>query len=114
MPRYILIDNATGYIFGDTADMPQHDLHDEVRNGSHSDDTMIAAARWLDEAEVGEYGRSYEVVPSLASNETGYLVYRTTLKDLAIVTDGQDQEMIDAVTEHCRHVGTVRCVTATA
>ena len=47
MPRYILIDNNSGYIFGDSADFAA---------GNQSDLTPTEAARLMDES-IGEYGR---------------------------------------------------------
>lgn len=107
MPRYILIDNCSGYIFGDTAD---------YRAGDQSDITPTEAAAALD-ASIGEHGRSYAEVGrrELASNETGYHVYRADVRGseaVPVVQDGQDQETIDAVERDCEYVTTIRCTSA--
>jgi len=108
MARYILIDNASGYIFGDTADFSG--VIAQANGGS-----PIDAAREMDEAVIGEHGRTYEEVNSLASNETGYHVYRADVGGSdAVVTvwDGQDQDTINAVIASCPLVATIRCISA--
>lgn len=78
-------------------------------------ETPIEAARWLDEAIVGEHGRTYEEVASLASHETGYLVYRADGDGSDLVTvveNGQDPYIIEAVIEACPLVATIRVTTA--
>ena len=103
MARFILIDNNTGYIFGDTADL----------NGDLVQATSpIDACRAVDQLVVGVRDRSYKEVSSLASNETGYRVYRADINGSEAVTvahDGQDKETIEAVERDCRLVATVRC-----
>jgi len=102
MARFILIDNASGYIWGDTADL----------NGSARDETVIDAARRLDE-HYGETGRSYaECGPGAmpASNATAYHVYRADIdgsEAVPVVEDGQDQETIEMVERLCRKVAVV-------
>ena len=103
MARYILIDNCSGYIFGDSADL----------NGHIFSGTPVEFAAALD-AGIGEHGRTYEDVSrhALASNETGYHVYRADVdgsEAVAVVWDGQDQETIDAVVQDCEYVTTIRC-----
>lgn len=103
MARYILIDNCAGYIFGDSADL----------NGHIFSGTPVEFAAALD-ASIGEHGRTYEDVSrhALASNETGYHVYRADVdgsEAVAVVWDGQDQETIDAVVQACEYVTTIRC-----
>jgi len=110
MARYILIDNASGYIFGDTAD-----FNGVIAQAQANGGTPIDAAREMDEAVVGEHGRTYEEVDSLASNETGYHVYRTDVGGSdAVVTvwDGQDQDTINEVIASCPLVATIRCISA--
>lgn len=98
MARLILIDNNSGYIFGDTADFAD----------GRADLTPVEAARLLDEKVVGEFGREYrEHSGSPSSTVTGYLVYRADINGseaVPVVQDGQDQEMIDAVMEQCEFV----------
>lgn len=96
--RYILIDNYSGFIWGDSADL----------NGKIFAGTALEFARALD-ASLGDHGRTYEEQsrPN-ASNQTGYHVYRADIDGsdaVMIVHDGQDQATIDAVTESCRYEG---------
>ena len=98
MARYILIDNYSGFIWGDSAD-----LDGAIFSGNAMD---FAAA--LD-ASLGEHGRTYtEQSRPDASNQTGYHVYRADVDGsdaVTIVHDGQDQATIDAVTRSCRYEG---------
>lgn len=103
MARYILIDNYSGYIFGDSADL----------NGHIFSGTPVEFAAALD-ASIGAHGRTYEDVSrhALASNETGYHVYRADVdgsEAVAVVWDGQDQKTIDAMVQDCEYVTTIRC-----
>ncbi len=103
MARYILIDNCSGYIFGDSAD-----LDGQIFSG-----TPIEFAAALD-ASIGAHGRTYEDVSryALASNETGYHVYRADVdgsEAVDVVWDGQDQDTIDAVIDNCEYVTAIRC-----
>jgi hypothetical protein len=110
MARYILIDNDSGYIFGDTAD-----INGECLNLGTSDEDIIEACRAFDES-IQAQGRRYSVLShsnlhALANNETGYLVYRADINGSEAVTsiwDGQDQETIAAVEHDCRLVAVVR------
>ena len=104
MPRLILIDNYSGYVFGDTADYASFVAAGEM--------TPLWAARLLDES-IGEPGRVYEEYgPNHrpAENDSAYHVYRADVNGseaVPVVTDGQDQEMIRAVVENCRKVAVV-------
>lgn len=104
MPRYILIDNGSGYVFGDTADLPGNDDPSSL--------TPIEAARLLDES-IGEPGREYELIGyNPRDTSTGYHVYRADVEGsdaVAVVTDGQDREVIEAVERDCEYVGYVAC-----
>jgi hypothetical protein len=98
MARYILIDNYSGFIWGDSADL----------NGKIFAGTALEFAKALDESN-GEHGRTYEEQSRPdASNQIGYHVYRADINGsdaVTIVHDGQNQETIDAVTESCRYEG---------
>ena len=112
MARYILIDNCSGYIFGDTADLPQHTFAEDSFPVSQSGLTPIEAARWLDETEVREFGRAYEKVSRLDGNETGYRIYRADINGseaVPVAYDGQDADTIAEVERNCDLVATVRC-----
>ena len=101
MARYILIDNHSGYIFGDSADL----------NGKIFAGTPMEFAAALD-ASIGEHGRTYEPGFWPICSETGYLVYRADVdgsEAVPVVQDGQDQEMIDAVERDCRYEGFILC-----
>lgn len=103
MARYILIDNCSGYIFGDSADL----------DGKIFIGTPLEYAAALD-ASIGEGGRIYEDVSrrDLASNESGYHVYRADVNGseaVPVVWNGQDRETIDAVVRDCEYVTTIRC-----
>ena len=95
MPRYILIDNNSGYVFGDSADFAA---------GRQSDLTPTEACRLLDEF-IGEYGRAYT---ERSSNH----VYRADINGseaVPVVTDGQDKEAVAAVENNCEYVAFVEC-----
>ena len=87
--RYILMDNHSGYIWGDTLAKDP-----------------IDAARWIDE-QAREYGRRYEECLTLATNETGYLVY-VAPPDHPAIDDGQDEDQIAAVEDACELVARVK------
>jgi len=110
MPRYILIDNHSGYIFGDTADMP---LNHEIDGVPVRDLTLTPeiAARWLDEAVQGYYGYNYREVYHLSYGETGYQVYRADIDGgdvVPIAHDGSDPDAIAAVERDCPFVAHIR------
>jgi hypothetical protein len=94
--RYIIQDNYTGYIWGDSADF------------GANPENMTDACRMLDES-LGEHGRVYSEVPRL-SGDSGYVVYRADINGSEAVTvihDGQDRETIEAVERDCRLLGYV-------
>ena len=104
MPRYILIDNNSGYIFGDSADFAA---------GNQPDLTPIEAARRLDES-IGEHGREYRELSSAPHDtRTGYAVYRADINGseaVPLIQDGQDQELIEAVNRDCEFVAFIEVV----
>ncbi len=104
MARYILIDNDSGYIFGDTADY----------NGKiYTAKSPADAARELDETIVKQHGRTYVETSRPSDGRTGYHVYRADVGGsdaVTTVTDGEDQEMIDAVMADCDYVCFVECL----
>lgn len=80
MTRYILMDNHSGFIFGDV----------EAEN-------VIDACRIVDEQEVKVFNREYYVQPTAwASFTSGYFVYQAD-KEFPPITDGQDRNQIEAV-----------------
>ena len=97
--RYIIQDNYTGYIWGDSADFAA---------GKDAPDSIVAACRMLDES-IGECERTYKEVSRL-SGQAGYIVYRADINGseaVPIVQDGQDQETIEAVERECQLLGYV-------
>jgi hypothetical protein len=98
MARYILIDNYSGYIWGDSADL----------NGKIFSGAALEFAKALDES-VGEYSRTYtEQSRCGASNQAGYHVYQADIDGsdaVPVVRDGQDQDTIDTVEASCRYDG---------
>lgn len=105
MPRYILIDNASGYIWADTADLA---------GWGDTEQQPIDAARLID-AHVGAPGREYELFRRSPDGSTspGYHVWRADVggsEAVAVVQDGQDPEMIAAVERDCEYIGYVRVI----
>jgi hypothetical protein len=102
--RLILIDNASGYIWGDSADFA----------ASRSMESATDAARQLDES-LGEHGRTYEEHGPRyrpASNESAYHVYRADIDGseavaVAVGHDGQDADTIEAVERDCEKLAVV-------
>lgn len=99
--RYILIDNASGYIWGDQHDMPN------FRGRA------LEYAAALD-ANLGTHGRQYSEVfwYDLAFNESGYHVY-TAPELFPPVVDGRDPATIAAVAARCSYLTSIRCHSAT-
>jgi hypothetical protein len=102
MPRYILIDSNSGYIWGDSGDI----------DGPARDEAPIDAARRLDES-LREYGRIYTEVNAheLDGNQSGYRVYCADVdgsEAVPLVVDGQNPETIREVKELCRYVTSIR------
>jgi hypothetical protein len=114
--RLILIDSSSGFIFGDTANSRLGRLDEWIDNNSDAiGDTerlSLLAARLLDDS-IGEHGREYEFVRyEPPDTRTGYFIYRADINGsdaLPVVTDGQNQETIDAVHRDCRFEGFVEC-----
>jgi hypothetical protein len=93
MARHILIDNASGYIWGDSADL----------NGKIFSGTAVEFAAALDES-MGEHGRVYIEARNPRDTSTGYHAYTAT-DAFPTVSDGQDSETIKAVERDCAYVG---------
>jgi hypothetical protein len=97
MARYILIDNHTGYIWGDSADL----------NGAIFSGTALEYAEALD-VSLHDGGRAYTEQSRAQPGQSGYHVYRADVDGsdaVPVVWDGQDQETIDSVTKSCRYEG---------
>lgn len=97
MTRYILIDDYSGYIWGDSADLDGRIF---------STDDPVEYARALD-ASIGGEPRHYEMMSRRPDGASGYHVYRDASQSDAVpvVWDGQDQQTIDAVVESCEYDG---------
>jgi hypothetical protein len=97
MARYIIIDQASGYIWGDSAD-----LNGRVFNG-----TPLEFAQALDRTN-GEHDRRYYELTYSGLHARGYHVYRVDVggsEIVPVVTDGTDQSMIDAVERDGQYLG---------
>ena len=99
MDRFILIDNASGYIWGDSADL----------NGKLFSGTAVEFARALDDS-IGAHGRDYALTHNPRDRSTGYHVYAAT-DAVPTVWDGQDDETIEAVERDCDYAGFVAILT---
>jgi hypothetical protein len=105
MARFIIIDQNSGYIYGDTGDL----------NGPARDETPSDACRRLDihiagsdaaECDYVEHGPNYQP----AFNEHAYHVFRADIdgsEAIPLVADGQDQATIETVERDCRKVAVV-------
>jgi hypothetical protein len=105
MARFIIIDQNSGYIFGDTGDL----------DGPARDETPSDACRRLDlriagsdttECDYVEHGPNYRP----AFNEHAYHVFRADIdgsEAIPLVADGQDQATIETVERDCRKVAVV-------
>ena len=93
MTRLILIDNSSGYIFGDSADL----------NGKVFSGTEVEFARALDES-IGAYGRDYTLTNNPCDTSTGYHAYAAT-DAIPTVGDGQDSDTIKADERGCNYIG---------
>lgn len=101
MPRYILIDNNSGYIWGDTSDIGGKNLD------LGTDETAILNACMAVDEDCGAPDRTYEVVTKRGlGGQTGYHVYYAP-PGFREVPDGRDQEAIEAVERDCTLVGIV-------
>lgn len=119
MPRLIIIDSHTGYIWGDSADIP-HDYATAAgfdSSGNTGPDNIIAACRALD-LSIGGNRPAYEYVsdrnPRALNGQDGYIVYHDNVSGDAVanIHDGQDPAVIEAVTTQCPIVGVVARIPA--
>jgi hypothetical protein len=98
--RYVFIDNYTGYIYGDSADI----------GGRIVTGTPAEVAEAVD-ADIGEVGREYRMLGrNPGTTETGYDVYRVDVggsEIVPVVRDGQNQEIIKQVVECGEYIGFV-------
>jgi hypothetical protein len=123
--RVILIDNYSGYIWGDSADYKgraftaDDALAIRVAMGTFSpgmrgsrqteDDFAVAYAAAMDN-EIGGETRDYEMLSESAARNggDGYRAYRVDVdgsEAVGVVHDGQDEETIEAVMTSCRMIG---------
>lgn len=106
--RLILIDNHSGHIFGEFAG--------NGYTGNFDLDVCLAEAAAHVDAQNGEQGRIYTVTRgNPRTTQTGYHVYRADVRgseQVPAITDGQDQEMIDAVERDCEYLGFVGLATS--
>jgi hypothetical protein len=107
--RLILIDNGSGYIFGDTADLPRLDA--STLDGLSWRAAAVCAAHALD-VSIGAPGRTYSAEErNPRDTSTGYHVYRADVRGsdaVPVFADGQDAEAIAAVERDCEYLAYVR------
>lgn len=103
--RLILIDNNSGFIFGEFSS-------GDYTGNFDMTECLTDAAKHVD-AEIGALPRTYTVSSvGPRSTQTGYHVYRADVggsEQVGNIIDGQDQEMISAVEQDCEYVGFVSC-----
>lgn len=106
--RLILIDNNSGFIFGEFAS-------NDYAGSYSADDCLIDAAKHVD-ADIGAQSRIYTASRSAPnSTQTGYHIYRADVRgseQVGAITDGQYAEMIEAVERDCEYFGFVSCADA--
>jgi hypothetical protein len=91
--RYIIVDAATGFIWGDSLDLSDSDPVDPM------DACMIL------DATIGEHGRRrYEYEEDRqALGDEGYIVFAAPGEErLPVVEDGRDQQTREAVLALCK------------
>ena len=107
MPRFIVINNRTGYIIGDTAN---------IGGKIVAVDHPVEACRYIDEVR-GARGKNYTQVArgDLTLNAAGYRVYRADeagAELVPVVVDGQDTHVIEDVESQCPLVAMIRVMSA--
>lgn len=113
MTHYIMIDNASGFVWGD-CEVDDNIIIDTASGfvwGDCEADHILKACAAID-MNLGEYDRHYETAsgPDF-SNETGYHVYESDGTDIAQFGGGDNPEMIAAV-RSMRYCGYVRITDA--
>jgi hypothetical protein len=104
MVRYILIDNNSGFIFADTANLRGFD-----NGAADGNAAIIDAVRCLNAGmKLDPDTFSYEVGNAYGANDE-YTVYRANA-DMATIYDGQNKSEIELVEESCERVCTVKSV----
>ena len=110
--RLILIDNGSGCISGDTADyLADSDEWSDVADERDAVRLSLLAARLLDQS-IGGVSQAYSFLGhDPRDTSMGYHVYQADVaaEAVPVVWDGQDQAIIDAVSENCSYIGFVRC-----
>ncbi|QEI06851.1 hypothetical protein FXN63_14160 [Pigmentiphaga aceris] len=98
MSRFILIDNKSGFIFGDTADYA----------AGESDLSPAGAARLLD-LSIGEHNRTYTELPETPDTaQLGYEVYSLDRPGVIdVVSEGQDPTFVAEAIRAGRYAGFV-------
>jgi hypothetical protein len=97
MARYILIDNISGYIFGDSADLNGKIFVGTPEEFAAALDASIRLARYCYELDAHKTPRA---------TETGYRVYRADINGSDAVGNFHwGRDTIDAVERDCRYEG---------
>jgi hypothetical protein len=102
MARYILIDNATGYIVGDSAALPGPTFKGSPK------ECAAAVDEWTGNRGHGSYQEVTRRV--LGDDAAGYHVYLAASVGVPIIDDGEDQDTIDAVFRSCDYVTSLRWI----
>jgi hypothetical protein len=109
MARYILIDNGSGFIWGDSADLDGKPFAGTALDFAAALDRQVDPSAAADRAYVAESRAD-------GANVTGYHVYRADWDaepgkpPFPVVRDGQSQAEITAVTLDCLYQGFIRVV----
>lgn len=101
--RIIFIDNCSGFVWGEGT-LPD--------GGTINAEALETEALVLDAIidQSSALTRTYSGTTSknaLAANQTGYLIYADQAGQIGEIADGQDQELIEAVTSKCTQIGCV-------
>jgi hypothetical protein len=123
--RVILIDNYSGFIWGDSADhkgraftlddalairVAMGTFRPGMRASQQTEDDFAVAYAAAMDADIGGETRDYEMLSSSAARNggAGYRAYRADVdgsEAVGVVHDGQDEETIEAVETNCRLLG---------
>ncbi len=98
--RIILIDQASGYVFADSAD-----FEGKVFNVPYPEYASVFA-KAVDTKVLRQEERDYSLGSAVGDNG-GYVVFEADeqCELVPVITDGQSQAQIDAVLMHGRYVG---------
>lgn len=105
MQRYILIDNYSGYVWGDSSDLNGAVFTGTIEEYAAALDKSIDASAAVD--------RSYVMQTRPDADEQGYLIYLADADggdSFPVMQNGQDDETIEAIRRDCKYLGFLRFV----